>query len=293
VVLELTIVRFGWYFNLDYRYSAAKVIWTLGWSMVVLSALIFLPVRVIGALGVLTIVSHNLLDGVLVNHPPWLRAVWSLLHVGEPIDLGSGVRFGVSYPLVPWVGVMALGYAFGGVMRLDCNSRRRWLIGLGVGMTLTFLALRALNRYGDPHPWTPQGGTVFTFLSFLRCEKYPPSLLYLLMTLGPMLVALGVLDGGDGPLSRPLMVFGRVPLFFYLLHLPLIHALAVVFACGLYGRADWLFRNPPYPGLPDGYGYPLPVVYLVWAVVVIALYPACRWFAAVKARHRGGWLSYL
>ena len=293
VFLELTLVRFGWYFNLDYRYTAAKVIWALGWSMVVLSALVYLPALAIGGFGILMIAGHNLVDHVHFQAAGWQRALWSVLHTGEPIELLPGVQFGVSYPLIPWIGVMAAGYSFGALLQGDRGPRRRLLIGLGAAMTLAFVALRGANRYGDPHPWSSQGSVLFTLLSFVRCEKYPPSLLYLLMTLGPLIAALGALDRDLGPIGRPLLVLGRVPLFYYLLHLPLIHALAVGYALAQYGRADWLFRGPPFAGLPAGYGHSVPVVYLVWAGVVLILYPACRWFAVIKARHRRGWLSYL
>ena len=293
IVLELTLARFGWYFNLDYRYTAAKVIWALGWSMVVLSALVFLPIRLIGAFGVLMIAAHNLFDPIHFDKPGLPRAVWAILHESVPIELRPGFRFNVSYPLVPWIGVMAAGYAFGPLLRLDRAPRRRLLIVLGLGATLAFLLLRSLNGYGDPHPWARRESAAFTVLAFLRCEKYPPSLSYLLMTLGPLIALLGLFDRGAGAIGRRLQILGRVPLFYYLLHLPLIHGLAVLFAFARYGRADWLFRNPPFAGMPEGYGYPLPVVYLVWLSVVLILYPACRWFAAVKARNRSGWLSYL
>ncbi|HEX8503595.1 MAG TPA: hypothetical protein VF659_23630, partial [Pyrinomonadaceae bacterium] len=214
----------------------------------------------------------------------------------------DGYVFLVAYPLVPWIGVMAAGYAFGSLLTLERERRRRILFMLGGAAVLLFVALRALNVYGDPRPWGFQErGAWYTFLSFLNTTKYPPSLLFLLMTLGPSIIAVALFDRGAGrephALLRPFVVFGRVPMFYYLLHFPLLHLAAVAFAYAKYGRAEWLFLNWPPPGAPQleppGYGYDLLVVYLVWLGVVLALYPLCRWFAGVKRRRRDAWLSYL
>jgi uncharacterized membrane protein len=200
------------------------------------------------------------------------------------------------YPLVPWIGVMAAGYGFGQVLLLSPWRRKRLMLRLGITLTLAFVVLRALNIYGDPHPWMVEKNALYTLLSFINCEKYPPSLLFLLMTLGPAIIALGLFERFNPsnlvpPLLQPLIVFGRVPLFFYILHIPLIHALAIVFAMVKYGPAvSELFKGGRPP---DDYGYSLPVVYLIWIGVVLALYPVCRWFANVKRRRRDVWLSYL
>lgn len=300
VLLELTLVRFGWFFNLDYHVMIAQVIWAIGWSLVVLAGLVFLPTRFVAAFGLALIFLHNLLDGVRADSLGPFRWLWVVLHEQNILMPWPGFATFVAYPLVPWVGVTAVGYAFGSLLTQERAQRRRTMLLIGGAAVVLFVGLRALNVYGDPTPWSVQArGTWFTFLSFLNTQKYPPSLLFLLMTLGPSIIALALFDreGGPGRLARPFVVFGRVPLFYYLLHVPLMHLVAVVFAYVKYGRAEWLFLNWPPPGAPqlepEGYGYDLWVVYLVWLGVVVALYPLCRWFAGVKQRRRDAWLSYL
>jgi uncharacterized membrane protein len=242
------------------------------------------------------IVLHNLLDGLTasqVHLPEWL---WVILHSPGDATVVDGFTFGTGYCLVPWVGVMAAGYGFGALMRLDRARRRPLLFLLGAAITLSFVALRAANVYGDPRKWEPQSDTLWTVLSFLNCTKYPASLCYLLMTLGPAILALGLFDRPAGPLARPVITFGRVPLFFYLLHIPLIHGGAAL--CDFL-RFEWspLATAGPWEvgraNAPLGYGLSLPLVYLIWVGVLLVLYPPCRWFAEVKRRHPGGWLSYL
>ena len=299
VLLELTWVRcLGWQFNFDLHFTFGAVIWAIGWSMVALAVLVFLPLRWVTAFGLLMIASHNLFDSVKPESWGSLGWLWKILHSGGMILPAKGCRFAAGYPLVPWIGVMAAGYGFGSLLLREPVERRRWLFGLGATLTLLFILLRAINIYGDPRPWSGQKNSLFTLFSFINCHKYPPSLLYLLMTLGPALLVLAALDRGMFRWLKPLLVFGRVPLFYYLLHLPLIHGLAVLASYWAYGRADWWFANPPEgpdaPILrPADYGYGLPVVYLVWIGVVLVLYPVCRWFAGVKRRRRDPWLSYL
>ena len=293
VVLELTVVRWAWMFNFNYTSELlfVQVIWAIGISMIVLAGLIHLPVGAVAAVGVAMMAGHNLLDGVAPESLGALGPLWILLHVQGPMPLGGGRSLFVIYPLVPWIGVMAAGYAFGRLLQRPADERRRALFALGGALTLAFLVIRALNGYGDPAPWSVQESTGRTLLSFLNTTKYPPSLQFLLMTLGPSIALLPLLERLRGPLARGVTVFGRVPLFFYVLHLFLIHLVALVVGtlAGYDPRSFlrvWLY-------LPDGWGYGLPVVYLVWAGVVLALYPACRWFAGVKARRREAWLSYL
>jgi uncharacterized membrane protein len=299
VLLELTWVRcLGWQFNFDFHFAMGIVIWAIGWSMVALAALVFLPLRWVTTAGILMIASHNLFDYVGPEGLGSLGWFWRILHSGGMIVPAGGYRFAVGYPLIPWIGVMAAGYGFGSLLLREPVERRKWLFGLGALLTALFVLLRALNFYGDPDPWSPQRNALFTLFSFLNCHKYPPSLLYLLMTLGPALLALSVLDRGTPRWLKPVLVFGRVPLFYYLVHLPLIHGLAVLASYLHYGQANWWFGNPPEgpnsPSLrPSDYGYGLPIVYLVWLGVVLALYPVCRWFAEVKRRRRDPWLSYL
>jgi uncharacterized membrane protein len=194
---------------------------------------------------------------------------------------------------VPWIGVMAAGYAFGRLSSLPLTRRDRVYLTVGAGLTAGFVLLRLGNWYGDPSPWTGQETVWRTALSFLNTTKYPASLLFLLMTLGPAIAALPGLERMHGRAADMLLTIGRVPLFFWLLHVPLIHLIAVGLSAARYGEViPWLYRNPPAP-LPEGYGYGLPMVYAVTVVVVAVLYPVCRWFAGVKRRRRDAWLSYL
>ncbi|HJW27829.1 MAG TPA: hypothetical protein VJ508_01130, partial [Saprospiraceae bacterium] len=201
------------------------------------------------------------------------------------------VTVAVLYPLIPWIGVMAAGYALAPVMQFDPWRRRLTLLAIGAIITLGFVALRALNRYGDPAPWAIQDGIIATTLSFINTEKYPPSLSYLAMTLGPALLALAAFDTAKGKLADILVTFGRVPLVYYVVHLLFIHVAAVLMALAIYGDASWLFGA--LQAKPPGYGFGLPVVYGVWLMVIVVLYPLCHWFSRVKQRRRDGWLSYL
>jgi uncharacterized membrane protein len=187
---------------------------------------------------------------------------------------------------------MAAGYALGPLFKLDPASRRRGLLVLGASTTAGFIVLRALNLYGDPVPWVTQDGWAATLLSFLNCEKYPPSLLYLAMTLGPGLLLLAAFEHARGRLADVITTYGRVPFFYYVLHIFLIHALAVAFASLTVGNAAWLFGDPPM-AKPASYGLSLPGIYLVWLLVILALYLPCRWFASVKQHRREWWWSYL
>ena len=291
VLLEVTVIRFAWTFDPAYRVTPGQVIWAIGWSMVVLAALVHLPAWAATAFGVTLIALHNLLDPVTSASLGPFGWLWAILHTGEPLEPFAGRRFIPVYPLIPWVGVMAAGYGFGRVLLLERARRRRALLWLGTGLTLAFVALRASNLYGDPRPWSAQGDTLFTVFSFVNAQKYPPSLLFLLMTLGPSMLALRLFDREARPALRPLVTFGRVPLFYYVLHLFLIQLLAVVFAVARYGpRLKEAFAGGQ---LPQDYGYGLPVVYAVWLGVAVLLYLPCRWFAGVKRRRSEAWLSYL
>ena len=290
IVLEFTLVGAEWHMGPNLIPLIAQVIWALGVSMVALSVLIFLPTRVVGAIGVIIIAGHNLLDGLAPSRFGALGPLWQALHAGGSWPPGDTPRVLFVYPVLPWIGVMAAGYAFGTLYRLPPATRRVWLLALGLAPTAAFVALRASNLYGDPHPWSVQArGAAFTILSFLNCEKYPPSLLYLLMTLGPALLLLVAAEYGMPRLARPLIVLGRVPLFFYVLHLLVVDLLSIALAITRYGpRVRQTFAN----GLPADYGYGLVVVYVAWIGVLIAIYPACAWFARLKSRSRAGWLSY-
>ena len=293
VLLELTVVRLGWEFNFDYSFAFVQVIWAIGWSMIALSALVYLPSRSVGAIGVAMILTHNLSDGVGSGTLGVFGWPWQVLHAGGPIAYAQGHVLLVVYPLVPWVGVMAAGFAFGEVFTLDPAKRRRTLLSLGGGLMLLFIILRGLNLYGDPIPWSVQGSAAMSAVSFLSCLKYPPSLLYLAMTLGPAICSLVLLEKWKGKSAGFFLVFGRVPMFYYILHIFLIHLLAIATAALLGLDIGFLFSAPFFATPPAGWGFGLPAVYAFWAATVLGLYPACRWFAGVKQRRKDPWLSYL
>lgn len=293
IFLEITVVRcLGWQFNFDYHVTILNVLWALGWAMITLSALVFLPDVVIAIFGIGLIAAHNLLDSVNFSN-----GLWTILHSpgflrGKPPHLIL-----VAYVLIPWVGVTAVGYCLGRIYRWDTDRRRKFLLVTGIVLTIAFLVIRATNVYGDPQPWSAQRSSAFTLLSFLNTTKYPPSLLYLLMTLGPVLIFLWAVDGRTPTFLRPALVFGKVPMFYYLLHIPLIHLVALGECFVRYGQTHWMFESPGVEQFPitrpPGWGFSLPVVYLVWGFVVIALYPLCRRFADLKRGRSDAWLSYL
>jgi uncharacterized membrane protein len=296
-LLELTLVHFGWTFDMNPHFEFLQVIWAIGISMIVLSGLVFLPTWAVGTFGVAMVLAHDLLDPIQPAALGKWAALFIVLHVQAPLPgLPPGWNVFIAYPLIPWVGVMAAGYAFGALYRGDAGRRRRKLLVLGSSMLALFVALRLSNLYGDPRTWAPQGrGGIFTLLAFLNVEKYPPSLDYLLVTLGPAILALALFEapGGSAPASglrKALVVYGRVPLFYYLLHLPLLHLGAGIAAFARYGPAAARFTPL---NLPADFGYGLPVVYAVWIAAVVLLYPACAWFARLKSRRKDVWLSYL
>ncbi|MEI2804505.1 MAG: heparan-alpha-glucosaminide N-acetyltransferase domain-containing protein [Albidovulum sp.] len=285
VFLELTVVYAAWTFTLPGTGPPILgVIWAIGWSMVALAGLVRLPLAAIGAVGLATIAGHDLLDGIDPARLGAFAAWWPILHGKGPTPMGK-----VVYPLVPWIGVMAVGYVCGGVFDLDPRRRRALLLGLGCALITLSVLLRLANGYGDPRPRTPQPTATLALLSFLDATKYPPSLVFLLMTLGPALIALALFERARRPLADRLATFGRVPLFFYVSHLVLARLLAGLIALALGFDLTLLPKDP----VAAGWGFGLPVVYGAWLGIVVALYPACRRYAAIKARRRGGWLSYL
>ncbi len=292
IVLDLTLFRcFGFQFTVDYRVTLLNPLWALGWSMVVLSALVYVPTAVVSTIGLVMIAGHNALDPIQSANP-----LWAVLHAPGFIWKTSSHAVFVAYVLIPWVGVTAVGYGLGQVFAWAAPRRRSFLLRTGLAVTAAFVVLRASNRYGDPSSWTREKSAVFTALSFLNTNKYPPSLLYLLMTLGPALVLLWALDGRTPRVLRPALIFGRVPLLYYLAHVPLIHLVAILICYTRYGQVHWMFEPTLDNFLmttPPGWGYSLPIVYAIWALVVVALYPLCRWFAEVKQRRNDAWLGYL
>jgi uncharacterized membrane protein len=293
---EVTVNRALWLFNFHIYQHGAGVFWAIGLSMIVLATLVWLPTSFVTILGAAMIATHNLLDGLSaeqVNLPGW---VWVVLHSPGDAPVIRDITFGTGYCLIPWVGVMAVGYGFGRLLQLPGGIRRRTVFRLGAALTAAFVVLRGVNVYGDASVWQRQSTPLFTALSFLNCTKYPPSLLYLLMTLGPSIMALALFDRPLGRIVQPIITFGRVPLFFYVLHIALIHGTAVLIDYARFGWSPLESRGPweiQASTAPPGYGLSLPAVYLVWVAVVFALYPACRWYAGVKQRRRDFWLSYL
>jgi uncharacterized membrane protein len=295
IVLETVVLRgLAWQFNFDFKLTMLVVLWALGWSMIALAALVHLQPAAIAAFGLVMIAGHNLFDGVRTANPLWtvLHAPGFLLRTPERIVF-------VAYPLIPWIGVMAAGYALGRVWEWPRERRRQFLARLGATMTGAFVVLRATNLYGDPARWTALGSPVRTALSFVNTTKYPPSLLFLLMTLGPALLLLAAFDRSRGAprALRPAQLFGKVPLFYYMAHAAVIHVVAIAICYVQYGEIHWMFESPgvgAYPITPPpGWGLPLPATYLVWAGVVAAMYPLCRWLGSVKQRRRDWWLQYV
>jgi uncharacterized membrane protein len=286
VILEPTLLQIEWNFAFGPPFILL-VIWALGWSMVVLSAMIYLPHKVIAAISLLIIFGHNLLDTVTPESLGQLAPVWHVLHV--PGVVMSNVIVG--YPLIPWVGVMSLGFVIGDVFRWDVASRRKFLIRAGASAIMLFLVLRYFNAYGNPFPWSSERNAAMTVASFFNVLKYPPSLMYLLMTLGPGLIALALLENARGQISRIVSVYGKVPMFYYMVHIFLIHSLAALFAIVQGGHAGFLSLD--VGSFPAWYGTSLPGVYLAWVTVVAILYVPCRWYAGLKARRNDFWLRYI
>jgi uncharacterized membrane protein len=313
IILEVTVVRLFAFFNFDLRFLFfLQVIWVIGVSMIVLAGLIHLPLKVTAAFGLLMIALHNILDKYPVQPwqgpqspvPGWGAKLYMLLHQPGIFPIGphfpSPLGF-VLYPLIPWIGVMAVGYAFGAIYQKDAQWRKRWLLIIGGIVTGLFILIRAIDKYGEPLHWRRQKNVVFTILSFINTTKYPPSLDYLLMTIGPAILALALFEmragsqPGGSVLRNFFVTFGRVPMFFYILQWFTAHTIAVLLHL-IFGKpVHWLFQTPIdwFTHPPVGNGFNLIVVYLSWIGGVLLLYPLCKWFAGVKARRRDWWLSYL
>lgn len=300
VFLELTVVNFGWTFNINFPFFVLGVIWALGICMIVLSVLVFLSYRAILAIGILILLGHNLLDTIHVPGNTLGSFFWSALHDPswgkESIQLiFKGRLIIVDYPVLPWIGVIALGYCFGYLYKptIDPAVRRKSMLTLGVGAICVFILLRILNVYGDPHPWSAQKSFAFTLLSFLKVTKYPPSLQFILLTLGPAILFLALAEKSFRSFGRAIIHIGRVPMFFYIVHIYLIHVIAL-FAAKFsgYNWNDMVSQKPLTPVI-NGYGFSLAIVYVIWVIVVVLLYPICKWYDVYKTRHKKWWLSYL
>lgn len=298
IFLELTVVNFAWFFNIHFNVVFTGVIWALGVSMVALAALIYLPVLAILIISLVMIFGHNLLDGVSVPGTSLKAYLWDLLHQQNFLQVGSYSLF-PAYPVIPWIGVMAAGYCLGVFYKKDVSSdrRKKILLALGSSCIILFALLRYSNAYGDSAHWSSQKTNFLSFLSFMKVSKYPPSLLYVLITIGPGCLFLAFSEKWNSWLSQKIKVIGRVPLFYYLVHLYLIHLAAMVATsfCGhkwtdMAPLTTWVSFEPKL----QGYGFSLGVVYAVWAGLVIVLYFLCKWYDAYKSAHREKWwLSYL
>ena len=312
IFLEFTFLRVAWTFNFDFlHYEMAGVIWVIGCCMILMAGLVKLPLSVVGAIGGVIIAAHNLMDshmGTLLDglDQNRLSGLWKIFYVGffaGPIQFGAnGPNLIVLYSIIPWIGVMAAGYAFGKILTLEPGQKKTVCLIIGLSAIGLFLVLRGFNLYGDPRPWhaaapgrngAPSMPSLF---AFLNTTKYPASLSFLLMTLGPIITLIPLLEGLGGPLARRITLFGRVPFFCYMLHIPLIHAFALVVSKIRLGFVSpWLFTNHPMgnPEPPEGYVWSLPLLYLIWGITIVLLYFACRWFAALKAKRNDWWLQYL
>lgn len=299
IVLEFTVNNFGWFFNIAFPDLVLQVIATLGVCMVLMAGLIYWPMWAVAAFGFVIVAGHNLLDGVHAPEGAWWRLPWSLLHASNFFSLGPNRGFFIRYPLLPWMGLVALGYVLGQWYKPEASAQGRFqkLLGLGTVLTLGFVALRYLNVYGNPRPWYIQKTDLFTTLDFFNTEKYPPSLQFLLMTLGPLLIALALLERWSGRWQQPLKLLGTVPLFFYVLHVYVIHTLLLLGVLARGGKASWVVINFSAPfdpaNQPPGSGIYLAGTYAIWLLVVGICYAACIWYARVKAKHPASLLRYL
>jgi uncharacterized membrane protein len=309
IVIEFTVVGTAWTFIFPWGFFG--VIWALGACMVLMAAIVRMPLRWVAVFAGVLILGHDLLDPVRPKQFGSWAWLWTILHVRGGALLPFGLRKFVLFPLVPWVAVMAAGYVFGSIYLMEKQRRQKLIAQIGLGLTVAFVLLRLTNLYGNPPvglggvsqgPWHIQPTVEKTVILFLDVEKYPPSLQYLLMTLGPSLLLLAWLDkkldqkdAGQpiSPALSPLLTFGRVPLFFYILHLYLIHSLAVLVAVLSHQPVAWLFHGGFMFGAPDEWGFNLAFVYLMWITAIVILYFPCRWFEGVKQRRKDWWLSYI
>jgi uncharacterized membrane protein len=299
IFIELFVVTVGWTFNVHFTFYILQVIWAFGISMIILSAIIHLPRNGQLAIAVALLAGHNLLDGIHVAGNGLEAVGFSFLHEFHAFSYPN-FSFVIGYPILPWVGLITFGHYLGRLYApdIDADRRKKILLRLGLAFIAGFVLIRSINHYGDPNPWSSQKNTVFTIMSFFNVTKYPPSLLYILMTIGPALLFLAFTEKPLNRLTAKISVFGRVPFFYYLIHIYLLHALAII-ACmtqghpasQMTGLTNWVTANPQL----KGYGFGLPVVYAMWIVVIIALYPLCKRFDAYKRQHQAEkrWLSYL
>jgi uncharacterized membrane protein len=289
IFLEVTLVGVGFNFGPT---IFLQVIWAIGAGFIALALLIWAPRTVVLAIGVAIVIGHQALAVLRPEHTGLINSVWMLLLERGRVGVLPGY---VSYPALPWLGVLCLGYGIGPVFKMDAAVRRRWMYAAAMGGVVLFLVIRLANGYGDPHPWETQKDAVMTVVSFFNVTKYPPSLDYLLIMLSIAIVLLLLLEHLRGVVGDVLLDFGRTPLFTYLLHLYIAHLLALIVgvAQGLPASIFFNYHEDATRADAAGWGFDLPGIYLVWIVVLFLLYPAAHWFAGVKRRRRAWWLSYL
>lgn len=298
VLLELTLINFEWNFDIAFTNIYFIVIWALGISMIVLAGLIHLPNKLILLIGIVLVAGHNLLDNIHVPGNTLKAFGWSLLH-DQNFFNWNGRNVLIGYPVIPWIGIMALGYCLGSLYTpaFSPEKRKKILLMIGCAAIVLFVLIRFLNTYGDPSHWSRQQSASYTLLSFIKVTKYPPSLLYALMTLGPAILFLAFSENIKNPFSKFISVYGRVPMFYYLLHIFIIHLFTLV-AAELFTNFSWrawVLKEPLwFTQTLKGYGFSLGIVYLVWLAIVIGVYPLCKWYDTYKQNHKEKWwLSYL
>ncbi len=284
IFLEFTLVRVGWTFDVIPGFMLAQVIWVLGVSMVLMSLTLYLPVKWLALLSLIMIGGHNVFDKMSAEKLTAYKDIWRVLHEPALLNLGKNVELFITYPLIPWLAVMSLGYCCGRFFLQAPASRIRYYLIFGITSLALFSILRFSNEYGDPMPWIDQGTISTKILSFINCEKYPPSLLYLLMTLGVASLLLVFMEKATTGIRQFLVVFGRVPLLFYLVHLPLIHGYTIIFAVVKGEKTEWLFKEPFF-SKPVDYGYNLSTVYVIWIIVIAFMYPVCVKYWRFKQKH--------
>jgi uncharacterized membrane protein len=298
IFVEILIMNFLWWFDPQFEFINLQVIWAIGLCMIFLSALIYLPIKLLVGLSLMIVFGHNLLDGIIMQGYSLNAILWYIFHQQIILPIGSNHMLAFYYPVLPWIGVMALGYCFGFFYHKGFNQtlRKRYLLILGITSISLFAIIRLSNVYGDMVPWTQQKNLMFTLFSFINVSKYPPSLLYLLITIGPSFFVLYFLEGVQSKITNVLLVFGRVPFFYYLLHILFIH-LAALLTLVVIGD-DWTLMILNHASFTTNkmadYGYSLWVVYAVWIGIVTLLYPFCQKYMNYKLQHKEKWwLSYL
>lgn len=298
IFLELTVNSFIWFFDPKFGFHNLQVLWAIGFSMIALSALIYLPKKLILGIGILIVAGHNLLDGIVMEGYNASAILWYFLHQQQFLPLSESRFVFFNYPILPWIGVMALGYCFGMFYKKGYNEaeRKKWLLRIGLGTITLFFILRGINTYGNLTPWEIQKNGVFTFLSFMNITKYPPSLLYVLLTVGCGVLFLYIVENVKNKFTDFLLAFGRVPFFYYFLHVLLIHGAGLIWL--LLSGGNWSIMILDAKTISSGeianYGYPLWVTYMVWILAVLLLYPLCKKYMEYKAANKDKWwLSYL